>query len=189
MQKTLIALTSLLLLCGTSQAMARKAVEPKNVYGWVEHTTLLPWGVKLKAKLDSGALTSSLHAIDVQTFERDGEKWVRFTVNVKDLDSGKMVAKTFEKPRFRRVLIRGAGGEERRPVVLMQLCMGDTLYEEQFTLNDRSDMNYPVLLGRRTLSHLGYLDVTETFLHNPTCTEESTVKQHKEEDDDEDIHD
>ncbi len=189
MQKTVVALISLFLLCSTSQAMARKAEESKNVFGWVEQTTLMPWGVKLKAKLDSGALTSSLHATDVTIFEKDGDKWVRFTVNVKDLDSGKVVSKTFEKPRHRKVLIRGAGGEDRRPVVLMKLCMGNTVYEEQFTLNDRSDMIYPVLLGRRTLAHLGYLDVTETFLHEPECTEESPVKLDKDQKDDKDIDD
>ena len=187
MQKTLVALISLLLLCSTSQAMARKTGEGKNVFGWVERTTLMPWGVKLKAKLDSGALTSSLHATDVQVFEREGDKWVRFTVDVVDQDTGKKVAKTFEKPRYRKVLIRGAGGEDRRPVVLMQLCMGDTVYEEQFTLNDRSDMIYPVLLGRRTLAHLGYLDVTETFLHDPECTDTSPVKLDKDQKDDKDI--
>ncbi len=183
MQKPVIALISLLLMCSTSQAMARKAEESKNVFGWVERTTLMPWGVKLKAKLDSGALTSSLHATDIKVFEREGDKWVRFTVNVKDQATGKQVSRTFEKPRYRKVLIRGAGGEDRRPVVLMQLCMGDTVYEEQFTLNDRSDMLYPVLLGRRTIAHLGYLDVTRTYLQEPECNDTSPVKLDKDQKD------
>ena len=189
MRKTLVAILSLLLLCSTGLAMAKKPVQVKNVFGWVEKTRLEPWGVELKAKLDSGALTSSLHATRVEVFERDNDKWVRFTVDVEDEATGKMVSKTFEKPRYRRVLIRGAGGEDRRPVVLMKICMGDTVYEEQFTLNDRSDMIYPVLLGRRTLAHLGYLDVTETFLHEPECTEESPVKLDKDQKDDKDIDD
>ncbi len=108
---------------------------------------------------------------------------MRFTVDVEDEATGKMVSKTFEKPRYRRVLIRGAGGEDRRPVVLMKICMGDTVYEEQFTLNDRSDMIYPVLLGRRTLSHLGYLDVTQTFMHQPTCDDQSAVELNQASDD------
>ena len=97
--------------------------------------------------------------------------------------------KTFEKPRHRKVLIRGAGGADRRPVVLMNLCMGNTVYEEQFTLNDRSDMIYPLLLGRRTLSHLGYLDVTRTFTHTPNCDEGSIIKLDKDQEDDKDIDD
>ncbi len=71
----------------------------------------------------------------------------------------------------------------------MKVCMGNTVYEEQFTLNDRSDMNYPVLLGRRTISHLGYLDVTQTFQQSPQCDENSPVKLDKDQQDDEDIND
>lgn len=180
---TLALIPALLLLAGQTLAADRP------VFGWVEKTTLEPWGVELKAKLDSGALTSSLHATDVEIFEKDDDEWVRFTVDVRDEASGKKVQKTFEKPRYRKVLIRGAGGIDRRPVVLMNLCMGDTVYEEQFTLNDRSDMNYPVLLGRRTLSHLGYLDVTRTFTHSPDCDGKSPVRLDKDQEDDKDIDD
>ena len=180
---TLALFPALLLLAGQTFGADRP------VFGWVEKTTIEPWGVELKAKLDSGALTSSLHATDVEVFEKEGDDWVRFTVGVRDEASGKKMEKTFEKPRYRKVLIRGAGGIDRRPVVLMNLCMGNTVYEEQFTLNDRSDMIYPVLLGRRTLSHLGYLDVTQTFTHSPDCDEGSIVKLDKDQEDDKDIDD
>ena len=50
-------------------------------------------------------------------------------------------------------------------------------------------MIYPVLLGRRTLSHLGYLDVTQTFTHSPDCDEGSIVKLDKDQEDDKDIDD
>ena len=189
MSRGLIACILLSLISSSGLAMANKPEDGKKVYGWVEKTTLEPWGVELKTKLDSGALTSSLHATDVDIFEKNDEDWVRFTVDVEDEATGKKVKKTFEKPRYRKVIIRGAGGEERRPVVLMNICMGDTIYEEQFTLNDRSDMIYPVLLGRRTLSHLGYLDVTETFLHEPDCDQASVIKLDKDQEDDEDIDD
>lgn len=180
---TLALLPALLLLAGQTFAADRP------VFGWVEKTTLEPWGVELKAKLDSGALTSSLHAEDVEIFEKDDDEWVRFTVDVEDESTGENVEKTFEKPRYRKVIIRGAGGEDRRPVVLMNVCLGGTIYEEQFTLNDRSDMIYPVLLGRRTLSHLGYLDVTRTFTHDPDCDEDSPVKLDKDQVDYDDLDD
>lgn len=183
MTKRLGTLTVLAILALPGLVLAD---QPSKIFGWVEKTTLEPWGVKLKAKLDSGALTSSLHATDIEIFDKDDEDWVRFTVDVKDEDSGEQVEKTFEKPRFRKVLIRGAGGKERRPVVLMNLCMGDTIYQEQFTLSNRSDMHYPVLLGRRTLAHLGYLDVTKTFTHDPDCDQDSPVKKEKDSTDYED---
>ncbi|MCO6441557.1 MAG: ATP-dependent zinc protease [Nitrococcus mobilis] len=49
-------------------------------------------------------------------------------------------------------MVQGAGGEDHRRVVLIwKLCLGDTIYEEQFSLEDRDEMNYPILLGRRTI--------------------------------------
>ncbi len=76
--------------------MAKSPDSPK-VFGWVEKSTLVPWGVELKTKLDSGALTSSLHATDVESFEKDGDDWVRFTVNVEDQHTGKKVEKNLRE--------------------------------------------------------------------------------------------
>lgn len=59
-----------------------------EVFGWVEKATIEPWGVMVKAKLDSGALTSSMHAENIETFERDDEEWVRFDVEVEDETKG-----------------------------------------------------------------------------------------------------
>ena len=69
-------------------------------------------------------------------------------------------------------LVRGAGGSDRRPVVKMSICMGDQVYEEQFSLRDRGDMTYPVLIGRRTIEHIGLIDVSETFLLKPSCSQQ-----------------
>lgn len=64
------------------------AEEDKPVFGWVEKSTLEPWGVEVKAKLDSGALTSSMDARDIETFDKDGEEWVRFRLELVDEASG-----------------------------------------------------------------------------------------------------
>ncbi|MBB3332261.1 hypothetical protein BDK63_003155 [Halomonas campaniensis] len=156
-------------------------------YGWVETATVEPWGAEVKVKLDTGALTSSMQAEEIETFERDGEEWVRFTVEVEDEDTDEVVSRTFEREVFRNLLVSGAGGEDRRPVVLMTICMGQTLHEEQFSLEDRDDMNYPVLLGRRTIQSLGEVDVTRTFVHDPDCDENSQLIRHADHDYDEDI--
>lgn len=147
---------------------AVQAGQPE-IYGWVEEGRLLPEGVTVKAKLDTGALTSSLDARELASFDKNGEQWVRFTVEVKDSDTGQPVSIPFERRVERNVKVRGAGGAERRPVVLMQMCIGNQLLDEQFSLNDRGDMLYPVLIGRRTLEHLGAVDVSRTFTHKPSC--------------------
>ncbi|WP_275289057.1 ATP-dependent zinc protease family protein [Halomonas elongata] len=158
------------------------------VFGWVEKATIEePWGPEVKVKLDSGALTSSMQAEDIEKFERDGEEWVRFVVEVEDESTEEIVSKTFERPIFRKLILTGAGGQDRRPAVLMTLCIGDTRYEEQFSLEDRDDLTYPVLLGRRTIQELGLLDVTRTFVHDLECDEDTPLHEHEEKELDEDI--
>ncbi|SFT50025.1 ATP-dependent zinc protease family protein [Halomonas saccharevitans] len=149
-----------------------------RVFGWVEKATLEPWGVEVKAKLDSGALTSSLDARNIETFEKEGDDWVRFRLKLEDEASGETFTERMELPLYRDLRVRGAGGVDERPVVLMNVCLGDTVYEEQFSLRDREEMNYPLLLGRRSIGHLGLLDVRETFLTEPDCDDDAPFVPH-----------
>ncbi|WP_003292768.1 ATP-dependent zinc protease [Stutzerimonas stutzeri] len=139
--------------------------------GWVERGMVLPEEVTVKFKLDTGALTSSIHAEDVDHFKKDGDEWVRFDLDLKDIERDKLVKSRIERKLQRELTVRGAGGTEDRPVVLMKICIGDRLLEEEFSLNDRDDMNYPVLLGRRTLEKLGPVDSARTFTVEPNCAE------------------
>lgn len=166
MQKYLALITAFTAL--SSLPVAAHEVEPKT-YGWVEFIEILPWGIKVKAKLDSGALTSSMQAEDIETFERGDENWVRFILEVEDKASGEVVAKTVERRVLRDFNAIGAGGKDYRKVVLMEVCIGNTISEEQFSLEDRDNRIYPVLLGRRTIQALGNIDVTQTFINNPEC--------------------
>ncbi len=167
------------LLAGLALSAAPLPAVADRVFGWVENATVEPWGVAVKAKLDSGALTSSLDAREIETFEREGEEWVRFRLKLEDVESEKVFSERLELPLYRDLRVRGAGGRDARPVVLMKVCMGDTVYEEQFSLRDRGEMLYPLLLGRRTISHLGLLDVRETFLQAPACDDDSPVRAYE----------
>lgn len=143
----------------------------RQIVGWIEKGLIMPEHTAVKIKVDSGALTSSMHAVNLENFTHKGKPWVRYEVPVKDADTDEMVTMEFERPVFRRILVRGAGGSDRRPVVKMSICMGNQVYEEQFSLRDRGDMTYPVLIGRRTIEHIGLIDVSETFLLKPSCAE------------------
>ena len=156
----------------------------KTTYGWVENARLEPWGVEIKSKLDTGALTSSLHATHIERFERDGDDWVRFTTRIEDQRDEEMAEREFERPLYRDLTVTGAGGSDTRPVVLLEICMNDTVYEEQFSLRDRGDMIYPMLLGRRTIKHLGLVDVGRTFLHAPDCGDNAPVVRNDPDEDD-----
>ncbi len=137
------------------------------IYGWIETVSLPQAGLQLEAKLDTGAETSSLDARDIEAFERDDERWVRFRLEGER--QGEAASQWVERPVLRRVKVRGAGGVDHRYVIRMQLCIGHQAYEEQFTLRDRSRMAYPALLGRRTLEHLGLVDVRRQHLQQPEC--------------------
>lgn len=142
---------------------------PPKVFGWVEEGLIQPENISVKIKLDTGALTSSMDAKDLERFEKAGEKWVRFNVEVKDSETGKMANSSFERRVIRNVKVRGAGGAEKRPVVVMQMCIGSRIYSEEFSLKDRGKMNYPVLIGRRTLARIGAVDASQTFTMEPRC--------------------
>jgi hypothetical protein len=186
--KGLLKVSCVLAACGVAISAAQAKAPPQasgadRVFGWVEHAVVEPWGIQVKAKLDSGALTSSLDARDIETFTQEGEEWVRFRLKLEDLSSGEVFSDVIERPLYRDLRLRGAGGVDERPVVLINVCIGDTIYEEQFSLRDRGDMNYPLLLGRRTISHLGVLDVRETFLREtPECNDDTPVVPHKSRD-------
>ncbi|WP_324730565.1 retropepsin-like aspartic peptidase RloA3 [Pseudomonas paeninsulae] len=148
--------------------------ESQQVLGWVEEGVILPENVAVKFKLDTGALTSSMHAEDVERFKKDGDDWVRFNIELEDIDTNKQVNSQLERKVERAIKVRGAGGAERRPVVLMKVCLGDRVYEEQFSLNDRDRMNYPVLVGRRTLEKVGLVDSNKTFTVEPDCSKSAS---------------
>ena len=163
----LLGLTLTLLSIGPCAEAA-----PKKIFGWIEEGVIEPEHISIKIKLDTGALTSSLDARDLTRFSRDGESWVRFKMEVKDSETGKLAVALFERPVERRVKVRGAGGIDRRPIVFMDMCIGDRIYHEEFSLNDRGKMLYPALIGRRTIEHLGLIDVSRTFTREPNCKRE-----------------
>jgi len=131
------------------------------VAGWLEYVVLEPWQIKLRAKLDSGAKTSSLHALDIQRFERDGEPWVRFSTEGKQ---NEITTKPIELPIKRDVKIKTHHYDPAvRPVVELSFCLNGNVYHGEFSLVDRSQFNYAVLLGRRILKQGIIVDSSATF--------------------------
>lgn len=126
--------------------------------GWIQTVRLLPERQELEAKLDTGADNSSLDARNIQSFERSGEEWVSFAVRNQQSGSTQTLMRKVEK----WVRVRSAAGVDRRPVVRMQICVGQHELDELFSLRDRQAMEYPVLLGRSTIAKLGAVDVTRT---------------------------
>jgi hypothetical protein len=137
--------------------------DPVQVYGWIEKVLVAEMKDSLVAKLDTGAQTSSIHAENQQLFERDGKKWVKFIVT----DTREQGAKRheMEAPLSRIVSIKEPGGEsQERNVVRLSFKIGQRQIKSEFTLNNRSNMLCPVLIGRTTIKTLGWIDPSRTYL-------------------------
>jgi hypothetical protein len=137
--------------------------DPVQVFGWQEKIKIVGMADAMVAKLDTGATTSSLHAENQQIFERDGKKWVRFAVT----DPHKVDAKRYdmEAPLIRTVMIKEPGGDSlRRNVVRLTFQIGERTVKAEFSLNNRNNMNCPVLIGRSTIQVLGWVDPSRTYL-------------------------
>src|SRR5690606_4217630 len=137
-----------------------------EIFGWVERVELLDGQLSVKAKLDTGAATSSLDTSSIERFERDGKRWVRFVV----VDPENDESIELEKRIMRNVRIVQHDGEHQRlPVVMLDVCFGPVRKEVEFSLINRSNFIYPVLLGRSALENVALIDPSETFLNYPDC--------------------
>lgn len=137
--------------------------DPVQVYGWREMVKIGELQLNLAAKLDTGALTSSIHAEEKELFERDGKKWVRFIVT--DPGQKNSPRNRIEAPLVRIALIKEPGGDsEPREVVRLNFTIGERKLRADFTLNNRSNMLSPVLIGRTTIKELGWVDPSRAYL-------------------------
>lgn len=141
-------------------------LQGKIILGELEWVYLPLVKEHFKARIDSGATTSSISAKNIVNFERNGKSWVRFTLEHKDT---KIKPKQIEAAVVRVARIRQASatGIEHRPVIKLNLHLGQSLVQSaEFTLTNRSEMDFPVLLGREFLQDISLIEVGRTFTHS-----------------------
>jgi len=132
--------------------------------GWREWVQLpdvgVPW---LKAKIDTGAQTSSIHAFDETEFSRDGADWVRFRIRPwQRSDDDEVVV---ECPVHDRRRVRSSSGHvEERIVVQMLLVLAGRDVTAEVTLSNRDQMGFRMLVGREALRHGFVVDASRSFL-------------------------
>ena len=152
--------------CGvTSTAFA----ESTQTIGWIENVRIQPENVQLIAKIDTGADNSSVHAHDVEIYEKDGTKMVKLAVVNK---KGKRA--DFNLPLVRMTAIKRKGAESlMRPVVNMALCIGDTLKNVHLNLSNRENFKYRMLIGRSFLKGLYVVDSSRQYTIEPSCKDKT----------------
>ncbi|WP_336368030.1 ATP-dependent zinc protease family protein [Marinobacter sp. C2H3] len=149
--------------CPTAADFGRAAsLNGKMVVGQIEKFYLAGPGLIYSARIDSGAETSSLDARNITRFERDGTNWVRFDVPVPGED-GKFVTMEKEISRKVRILQASSDEAERRVVVDLQFAIGNHQQSAEFTLTNRKDLDFPVLVGRNVLQDVMVIDVGKKF--------------------------
>jgi hypothetical protein len=149
-----------LILCLASAQAAEK-----KIIGWVEPVQLLPGHIPLLAKIDTGADHSSLHAEQLEIYQKQNEERVRFTI----LDDGDR-RHTMDKPVLRYASIKRRGvATQQRPVIQLDLCLGRQLQRVEINLTNRHNYEYRMLVGRSFLAGLFIVDAGEKQLSSPQC--------------------
>lgn len=144
---------------------------PLTVVGWRELVSLPELGLTgIPAKIDTGARTSSLHAHVLDDFLRDGERFVRFAV---DWDGERHFCEAVH------VDVRGItssnGDQQTRFVIKTPLVIGKVRFRAEISLADRSQMQFPMLIGRTALRRRMVVDSGHSWLQSPAIAHKGRV--------------
>lgn len=128
------------------------------VIGWREWVALPSLGIaSIKVKVDSGARSSSLHAFDVKTFEREGVQWVRFKVHPLQRSREKIVEVEALVLEYRSVR-SSSGVSKMRPVIITIVELLGEKWPVELTLASRDNMGFRMLLGREAFRGKFFVD-------------------------------
>lgn len=161
--------------------VAVSSVHAKTIFGWIERVKLLEGDVAVEAKLDTGADNSSLNAPDAESFDKDGEDWVRFTITGADGEEH-----TLERPVERMARIRSATGTSERYVVMMNVCIGDIQREVEVNLADRDGLSYEMLIGRSFMKDHVLVDSGPKHTRDPACNDADDDAENADSDNEQD---
>lgn len=131
----------------------------KVTIGEIENVVILPWGVKMPARIDTGAKMTSLDARDIKV--RKGI--VTFKLRPR------YGSKEFTLPVAYQRFYRSSVGREKRPVVMMEICLGSHRRKILVNLSDRTKLRFPILIGRNVLNEHFLVDVSQKNLVEPDC--------------------
>jgi len=137
-------------------------IDDKTILGQTEWVYVSKVKENFKGRIDTGAATSSINAVDIQRFERDGTKWVRFNLTHAEGETADMIeARVIRIAKIRQSSQLGESVE--RPVIQLHVRIGDVAQLTEFTLTNRQQMAYPVLIGRTFMRDVILVDVSKEY--------------------------
>lgn len=142
---------------------AQKTTDGKLILGDKEWVYVPGLEHSFKARVDTGATTSSISAIEIVPFERDGKDWVKFKLEHEGNTSKEMAL-----PVKRWVKIKQSSTEDsqKRAVIEAWIQVGDVKEKTEFTLADRTHLSFPILLGRSFFKDIALVDISREFVQD-----------------------
>ncbi len=161
-----------------------EAAQGKTITGWVEDVYIYPEVFVIRAKIDTGAENSSLHATRISFYKYQGKRWLRFR-----LDNRYGETMLITKPVIRTVRIKRHLGEvQERPVIRLGICLSGITKTVDVNVVDRSGFDYQLLLGRSFLQNDFLVDPSTTDKSNANCKKTLTFSDYGKKGPDIEIH-
>ncbi|MGL4226009.1 MAG: ATP-dependent zinc protease family protein [Vibrio sp.] len=139
-------------------------MKQKMLVGWREELSLPGLGIaRIKAKIDTGARTSCLHAFKIERFNKGSMPWVRFWIH--PMQNNVELVNVCEAEVIDQRSVRDSGGhQEQRYVIRTEVSFGGQTWPIEITLTNRENMAFRMLLGRTAMHHRIIVDPTQSFL-------------------------
>ena len=146
------------------KARARNLLRASKTIGWREFVSFPELDIaRIKAKIDTGARSSALHAFNITERSQDGKQIISFQVHPRQRDSQTTITTEAELLEYRQ--IRNSGGKAQlRPVIKTNIQVGTEIWQIELSLTNRDVMGFRMLLGRQAVRNKFLVDPGRSFL-------------------------
>ncbi|MFA6162946.1 MAG: ATP-dependent zinc protease [Methylobacter sp.] len=150
----------------------------KPMLGWREWLALPELNIaRIKAKIDTGARSSALHAFAIEPYRKGGQRWIMFAMHPLQ-ERTDILVECHAQVKDRRWVSDSGGHKQRRYVIETQLIAGQSVVRAEMTLTNRDNMRFRMLLGRTAMDNRFIIDPSSSYLlGKPGAVEGSRLQE------------